>query len=60
MHYHVQEKLYKKMYCLKMLWQLSEFSYSERYRDLIEAADTITDMKNSAQNVSFIGVMSHR
>ena len=25
----------------------------ERYRDLIEAADTITDMKNSANNVSF-------
>ena len=24
----------------------------ERYRDLIEAADTITEMKNSAQNVS--------
>ncbi|GFO40997.1 conserved oligomeric Golgi complex subunit 1-like [Plakobranchus ocellatus] len=24
----------------------------ERYRDLIEAADTITDMKTSAENVS--------
>ena len=29
---------------------------SERYRDLIEAADTITAMKNSAENVSFVCV----
>jgi len=27
------------------------FSSRERYRDLIEAADTITEMKNSAENV---------
>lgn len=27
--------------------------FRERYRDLIEAADTITEMKNSAQNVRF-------
>lgn len=28
--------------------------FRERYRDLIEAADTITEMKNSAQNVWYM------
>lgn len=28
--------------------------FRERYRDLIEAADTITEMKNSAQNVRIL------
>ena len=33
--------------------QLIYLPCRERYRDLIEAADTITEMKNSAQNVSY-------
>ena len=32
--------------------------FRERYRDLIEAADTIKDMKNSAENVRIIGLIS--
>jgi hypothetical protein len=32
----------------------NKFNFSERYRDLIEAADTIADMKQTAQ-----GIISH-
>jgi hypothetical protein len=35
------------------------FIFRERYRDLIEAADTITEMKNSAQNVRFSETVRH-
>ena len=48
-----KEKAHLCTWRLSMMSSVPVFVSSERYRDLIEAADTIKEMKNSADNVRF-------
>ena len=44
--------LLKLIYTVSLIHVFLDPAFSERYRDLIEAADTISAMKSSAENVS--------
>lgn len=48
---YADNKIVLLIFIITHIWAINSYYFSERYRDLIEAADTIYKMKQSAENV---------